>query len=344
MRRARLGASGPHISRIGLGGWAFGGPGWPHGLGPQNDADSIRTIERALDLGIDWIDTGAVYGYGHSEEVIGRALAGRRDAVLVATKCGRIVDENGHLTSRLGASSVRREIEASLRRLRTDRIDLLQVHWPLPDGEIEEGWTEIARAVGDGIVRWAGASNFSVAQLERVRAIHPVTSLQPPYNMLRRAVEDDLLPYCAAHGIGVIVYSPMGTGLLAGAFTRESAAALPDSDWRRHIPPFQEPELSANLAVAEGLRPVARRRGCTIGEVAIAWVLRRPEVAGAIVGAARPGDIEGTVGAVDLELDAEDLAEIGVLLAERERVLEGRDREPIGPDAAASRPPQRAPR
>ena len=342
MKKAPLGASGPHISRIGLGGWAFGGSGWPHGLGPQDDANSIRTIHRALELGITWIDTGAVYGYGHSEEVVGTALAGRRDGVFLATKCGRIVDENGRLTSRLRADSVRREVEASLRRLRTDRIDLLQVHWPLPDEEIEEGWTEIARAVQEGKVRWAGASNFSVAQLERVRAIHPVTSLQPAYNMLRRGVEADLLPYCAARGIGVIVYSPMGTGLLAGGFTRESVAALPDSDWRRQIPPFQEPELSANLAVAEGLRPVARRHGCTVGVVAITWVLRRPEVTGAIVGAARPGEIEGTVGAAGLRLDEQDLEDIEVLLAERERVLGGRNREPIGPDAraTASRPPR----
>jgi aryl-alcohol dehydrogenase-like predicted oxidoreductase len=241
--------------------------------------------------------------------------------VLVATKCGRIRNPDGTIGKVLRADSVRRELEASLRNLRTDRIDLYQIHWPDPDAEVEEGWAEIAKAVREGKVRWAGVSNFSVEQLKRVQVIHPVTSLQPPYSMLRRGIERDLLPYCAANGIGVIVYSPMQAGLLTGAFTRERAAALPEDDWRRNNPYFSEPGLSANLAVVDGLRVIAARRGCSVAEVAIAWVLSRPEVTAAIVGARRPAQIEGTVGAADLYLTEAELAEIAALLAERERTL-----------------------
>jgi aryl-alcohol dehydrogenase-like predicted oxidoreductase len=320
MKKIRLGSAGPDITRIGLGTWAIGGAGWQFGWGQQDDTDSIAAIRRALDLGINWIDTAAVYGLGHSEEMVGRALEGRRDGVLVATKCGKVPNPDGTIGSCLRADSVRRELEASLRRLRTERIDLYQVHWPVPDDrELEEGWAEIAKAVREGTVRWAGVSNFSVEQLKRVQAIHPVTSLQPPCSMLRRDIEQDLLPYCAANGIGVIVYSPMQAGLLTGAFTRERAAALPEDDWRRRSPAFQEPELSANLAVVEGLRVIAARRGCSVGELAIAWVLRRPGVTGAIVGARRPDQIENTVGAADLFLTGAELAEIEELLAARER-------------------------
>ncbi len=265
MKKARLGADGPEITRIGLGTWALGGSAWRYAWGPQDDADSIAAIRRALDLGITWIDTAAVYGHGHSEEVVGRAIEGRRDGVLVFTKCGRIPRPDGTIEGCLRADSLRRELEASLRRLRTDRIDLWQMHWPMPDEGIEEGWAEIAKAVREGKVRWAGVSNFGTAQLKRVQAIHPVTSLQPPYSMLRREVEAELLPYCAANGIGVIVYSPLQAGLLTGAFTRERAAALPENDWRRDNPRFREPELSANLAVVEELCAIAARRGCSVG-------------------------------------------------------------------------------
>ncbi|OHD71080.1 MAG: aldo/keto reductase [Spirochaetes bacterium RBG_13_68_11] len=323
MKKIRLGSAGPDITRIGLGTWAIGGPGWQFAWGAQDDADSIAAIRRAIDLGINWIDTAVVYGHGHSEEMVGRAIEGRREGVLVATKCGRVLDPNGTIAHRLRADSVRRELEASLRRLRTDRIDLYQIHWPQPDEELEEGWAEIAKAVREGKVRWAGVSNFNVEQLKRVQAIHPVTSLQPPLSILRRGVEQDLLPYCAANGIGVICYSPMQAGLLTGAFTRERAAALPADDWRRNSPFFKEPELSANLAVVDGLRVIAARRGCSVGELAIAWVLRRPGVTGAIVGARRPDQIEGTIGAADLYLTEAELAEIETLLAERERTLKG---------------------
>jgi aryl-alcohol dehydrogenase-like predicted oxidoreductase len=274
MKKIRLGSAGPDINRIGLGTWAIGGSGWQFAWGAQDDADSIAAIRRAIDLGINWIDTAALYGLGHSEEVVGQA------------------------------------------------IDLYQIHWPQPDEELEEGWAEIAKSVREGKVRWAGVSNFNVEQLKRVQAIHPVTSLQPPLSMLRRGVEQDLLPYCAANGIGVICYSPMQAGLLTGAFTRERAAALPGDDWRRNSPFFKEPELSANLAVVDGLRVIAARRGCSVGELAIAWVLRRPGVTGAIVGARRPEQIEGTIGAAGLFLTVAELAEIEELLAARERALE----------------------
>jgi aryl-alcohol dehydrogenase-like predicted oxidoreductase len=321
MRKIRLGSAGPDITCVGLGTWAIGGSGWQFAWGAQDDTDSIAAIHRAVDLGINWIDTAAVYGHGHSEEVVGRALEGRRGGVLVATKCGRIRNPDGTIGKVLRADSVRHELEASLRLLRTDCIDLYQIHWPEPDGEVEEGWAEIAKAVREGKVRWAGVSNFSVAQMKRVQAIHPVTSLQPPYSMLRRDIERELLPYCASNGIGVICYSPMQAGLLTGAFTRERAAALPGDDWRRNSPYFKEPELSANLALVDGLRVIAARRDCSIGEVAVAWVLSRPEVTAAIVGARRPDQIEGTAGAADLHLTGTELAEIAALLAEREKAL-----------------------
>jgi aryl-alcohol dehydrogenase-like predicted oxidoreductase len=322
MKKIRLGAAGPDITRIGLGTWALGGTGRQFGWGTQDDADSIAAIRRAIDLGVNWIDTAAVYGLGHSEEVVGQAIEGRRDEVLVATKCGRILDPDGKLVSRLRAESVRSELEASLQRLRTDRIDLYQIHWPMPDDrEIEEGWAEIAKAVREGTVRWAGVSNFGVEQLKLIQAIHPVTSLQPPLSMLRREAERDLLPYCAANGIGVVCYSPQQAGLLTGAFSRERAAGLPADDWRRNNPHFKDPELSANLAVVDGLRVVAARRGCSVGELAVAWVLRRPGVTGAIVGARRPEQIEGTVGAAGLYLTETELAEIEELLEARERTL-----------------------
>lgn len=313
MKMLRLGASGPDITRIGLGTWAIGGFGW----GPQDDAQSIASIQRAIDLGINWIDTAAVYGLGHSEELISRALEGRRDAVLVATKCGRIRGPEGRIIGCLRADSVRREIEESLRRLHTDRIDLYQVHWPQPDEEIEEGWAEIAKAVHEGKVRWAGVSNFGIEQLERIQAIHPVTSLQPPYSMLQRDAEAELLPYCAAHGIGVIVYSPLQGGLLSGAFTRERTVSLTEDDWRRRSPQFKDPALAANLGVVDGLRPIAARIGCSVGELAIAWTLHRAGVTGAIVGARRPAQIEVTVGADGVRLGAAEIMEI-------ERLLEAR--------------------
>jgi aryl-alcohol dehydrogenase-like predicted oxidoreductase len=322
MQTRKLGYSDLHLTTIGLGAWAIGGGGWAFGWGPQDDTDSIAAIHRALDLGINWLDTAAVYGRGHSEEVVGRAIVGRRDEVIVATKCGRILEEGQDRPfGRLKADSVRREAEASLHRLRVEVIDLYQLHWPDPEAEIEEGWATVADLIKEGKVRFAGVSNFNVAQLQRIQPIHPVVSLQPPYSMLRRGVEDELLAYCAANNIGVIVYSPMQAGLLTGKFSRERVANLPDDDWRKQNDYFREPQLSANLELVEGLRPIAERNKKTLAQLAIAWVLRRPEVTAAIVGARHPSQIEETAAAGDWSLSTEDLAEIEALLAKREQRL-----------------------
>jgi aryl-alcohol dehydrogenase-like predicted oxidoreductase len=304
-----------------LGTWAIGGP-WKWGWGAQDDAESIDAIQRALDIGVNWIDTAAVYGMGHSEEVVGRAIASRRDEVIVATKCGLVWNEGStEAYGRLTAASVRREVEASLRRLDVDVIDLYQIHWPRPDEDIEEGWGTIADLVREGKVRYGGVSNFSVEQLKRVQPIHPVASLQPPYSMLERGVEEELLTYCAANDIGVVAYSPMQAGLLTGKYTRERIAGLPDDDWRKGSSHCSEPAISATLALIERLRPIAERNGRTLAQLAIAWVLRRSEVTAAIVGARRPSQIEETAPAGDWVLSKEDTAEIDALLAERERAL-----------------------
>ena len=319
MQKRRLGKTDLELTTVGFGTWALGGAGWKYAWGPQDDTDSITAIHKAIDLGINWIDTAAVYGFGHSEEVVGRAVKGRRSSVLLATKCGRVrVAGTDEIGSSLTADSVRAELEASLRRLGTDCIDLYQVHWPSPDSDIEEAWGEIAKAVKAGKVRHAGVSNFSRAQIERLVKIHPVASLQPPYSMLRRDVEAELLPWCAAHGIGVVAYSPMQTGLLAGKFTRERIAALPSDDWRRASPYFTEPALTHNLKLVEGLRAIAERGKRRTAELAVAWVLRRPEVTSAIVGSRRPEQVVETADAADRPLTAEEDREIAKLLAERE--------------------------
>jgi len=324
MQTRKLGYSDLHLTTVGLGTWAIGGGGYAYGWGPQDDAESIATIHRALDLGINWIDTAAVYGLGHSEEVVGRAIADRRDEVIVATKCGLVWDDGStHPYGRLKEESIRREAETSLRRLGVEVIDLYQIHWPDPAEDIEEAWGAIADLIREGKVRYGGVSNFDVAQLQRAQAIHPVASLQPPYNMLRRDVEEELLAYCAANDIGVIAYSPMHSGLLTGAFTRERVAGLPDDDWRKRHPRFQEPALSVNLALVAKLAAIAGRSGRTVAQLAVAWVLRRPEVTAAIVGARRPSQIEETAPAGDWALSAEELAEIEALLEERERTLDG---------------------
>jgi aryl-alcohol dehydrogenase-like predicted oxidoreductase len=319
MKTMKLGYSDLEITRIGLGTWAMGGAGWAFAWGPQDDAASTAAIHKALDVGINWIDTAAVYGIGHSEEVVGKAVAGRRDKVIIATKCSRVMTAGSDIpVSRLKAKSVREELEASLRRLGTDYIDLYQIHWPDPDPDIEEGWTEISRQVKAGKIRHAGVSNFSVDQIKRIQKIHPVASLQPPYSMLRRDVETELLPFCRANGIGVIVYSPMQAGLLAGKFSKERVERLPDSDWRKRSPYFKEPALSANLQLVEKLKAVAGRKGCSVAELAIAWVLRRPEVTAAIVGGRGPEQVEQTRGAADWDLSPAEIAEIDTLIAERE--------------------------
>jgi len=319
MKIRKLGSSDLYITPIGLGTWAIGGGDNPYGWGPQDDRDSIDTIHCALDLGINWIDTAKGYGHGHSEEVVGKAVKGRRDQVILATKCGILWKEDGsNIYGCLECSSIREEVESSLKRLQTDVIDLYQIHWPLPDDCIEEGWGTIADLIKEGKVRYGGVSNFSVEQLKRIQPIHPVASLQPPYSMLRREVEAGLLEYCARNQIGVIVYSPMQAGLLSGRFTRERAASLPADDWRKNSPDFNEPQLSFNLELVDALRPIAARKSQPVANLALAWTLRRPEVTGAIAGARRPDQIEETARAADLDLTAEDAAEIEALLAWRE--------------------------
>lgn len=322
MQTRQLGASTLKLTTVGLGTWAIGGGGWDFGWGPQDDKESMAAIRRALDLGVNWIDTAAVYGLGHAEEIVAKAVAGRRDEVIIATKCGLRWRQGGTAPfGQLDAKSVREEAEDSLRRLDTDVIDLYQIHWPNPDRDIEEAWGVMASLIEEGKVRYAGVSNFNVSQLERVRAIHPVTSLQPPYSMLERGVEDELLEYCAAHRIGVIAYSPMKAGLLTGKYTKEGVAALPMNDWRRGSEHFKEPRLSANLNLIEQLKPIAKRNSLTLGQLAIAWVLRRPEVTAAIVGARRPRQIEETVEAGDQRLSNEDIEAIERLLTEHARAL-----------------------
>jgi len=312
MQTRRLANSDLMITPVGYGSWAIGGSGWDYAWGPQNDDDSVAAIRRSLELGVNWIDTAAVYGLGHSEEVVARALDGwKGQRPYVFTKCGLIGDAQGHLSRRLFAESVRRECEDSLRRLRSDVIDLYQVHWPPEiDSELEEGWAALAALRKEGKVRWIGVSNFDVPQMKRAQAVADITSLQPPYSLIRREIEAEVLPYCMHQGIGVIVYAPMASGLLTGAMTTERAAALPADDWRKHSPEFNEPLLSRNLALVQRLRAVGRRLGRTPGEVAIAWTLRNPAVTGAIVGARNAKQAEGVMRAAELRLSNEDVVEI----------------------------------
>jgi aryl-alcohol dehydrogenase-like predicted oxidoreductase len=312
MKTRQLGNSDLNITRIGFGAWAIGGGDWQFGWGHQDDADSIAALHRALELGINWIDTAAVYGLGHSEEVVAKALAawpGQRPYIF--TKCVRVWNEKREIATSLKARSIRQECDASLRRLRVDTIDLYQIHWPAGDpAETEEGWTELANLRKQGKVRWIGVCNFNVEQLRLAGAIAPVTSLQPPYSLIRRDIEREILPYCRQNGIGVIVYSPMGSGLLTGAMTRERAAALPASDWRSRSPEFKEPKLSQNLALVDRLRTVAKRHGCNPGEVAIAWTLRHPAVTGAIVGGRNAKQVDGVIRGAELQLTATEISEI----------------------------------
>jgi aryl-alcohol dehydrogenase-like predicted oxidoreductase len=308
METKRLGNSDMMITRIGVGAWAIGGGGWAFAWGPQDDNESIAAIRAALDRGINWIDTAAIYGLGHSEEVVARALAGRSKRPYVFTKCERVWNERREIGKSLKADSIRREVEASLRRLKLDVIDLYQIHWPEPDEDIEEGWSTMAELKAEGKVRWIGVSNFNVQQLERARKIAPVTSLQPPYSILTRGVEDEVLPYCQQNNIGVIVYSPMKSGLLTGSMTRERIAAMPPDDFR--TPHFQEPLLSRNLELAELLRRIGARHGRTPGEVAIAWTLRHPAVTAAIVGMRSPKQVDGVAGALEFRLTQNEIDEI----------------------------------
>jgi aryl-alcohol dehydrogenase-like predicted oxidoreductase len=310
MHTKRLGNSDLQITSIGIGAWAIGGGGWNGSMGPQNDSDSIPAIHAALDYGLNWIDTAALYGLGHSEEMVGRAIRGRTPKPYIFTKCERVWDEKGNVGACLQAESIRRECEASLRRLNVDVIDLYQIHWPEPDDDIEEGWGELARLKEEGKVRYIGVSNFSVEQMRRAQAIAPITSLQPPYAVVRREIEREILPFCLEENIGVIVYSPMYAGLLTGAMTRERVANFLPEDWRRNLPGFKEPALARNLRVVEHLREIGRRHDRTPGEVAIAWTLKHPAVTGAIVGFRNPKQVQGIIGSADFRLNQSDIAEI----------------------------------
>ena len=311
MTTRTLGNSDLAITPLGLGAWAIGGD-WKFGWGHQDDADSVAAIHRALELGINWIDTAAIYGLGHSEEVVARALAewkGERPNVF--TKCGMIWDEQRNIGYSLRADSVRRECEASLRRLKIDLIDLYQIHWTAEDpNETLEAWRTLVELKREGKVRWIGVSNSSVEELEEMHEIAPITSLQPHYSLMRRDIETSQLPWCQSHGVGAIVYSPMGSGMLTGALTRERLAALPANDWRRNDDRFKEPKLSENLQLVERLRAVAVRHGRAPGEVAIAWTLVNPAVTGAIVGARSAQQVDGFIGAMDFRLTKEEVTEI----------------------------------
>ena len=315
MQTKQLGNSDLMITPMGLGAWAIGGGGWAFGWGPQDDAESISAIRAAVEGGFNWVDTAPVYGLGHSEEVVKKALEGLSPRPYVFTKCARIWDENRQIGKSLKRDSVRRECEASLRRLGVDTIDLYQMHWPEPDEDVEEGWETMARLKEEGKVRWIGVSNFSASQLERAQRIAPITSLQPPYSIVQPEVEASILPLCVQHGIGVLAYAPMKSGLLTGKMTRARLAGLPEDDFRRRNPFFQEPMLTRALGVVEVLQAIGARHGRTPGEAAIAWVLRNPAITGAIVGLRNAGQLEGVIGAAEFRLSADEVAAIGAAWA-----------------------------
>lgn len=324
MQTRKLGVSSLDFTVVGLGAWAFGGSNWSYGWADQDDSESVATILHALELGINWIDTAPAYGYGHSEEIVGKALKSTRDKPFIATKCGLKPAVDGwNIDCILKAESVRQEAEDSLRRLGVEVIDLYQIHKPFPDEDIEEAWGVVADLVKEGKVRYGGVSIFSVDQIKRCQAIHPVASYQPPYSMLVRGVEDELLQYCASNNIGVITYSPLRSGLLSGKLTRERLESMGKEDWRTHADPeFLGGRLQINLDLVDKLRPIAGRLGCTLSQLAIAWVLRRPEVTAAIVGGRRPAQMDESVRAAGVVLPAEVQEEIAALLAERDSQLE----------------------
>jgi aryl-alcohol dehydrogenase-like predicted oxidoreductase len=322
MQTRKLGYTDLHLTTVSLGTWAIGGPNWSHGWGPQDDADSIATVQQALDLGINWIDTAAAYGLGHAEEIVGEAIADRGDEVIIATKCGIVWDDGSkEISFRLKADSLRREVENSLNRLGVEVIDLYQIHYPIPDEDLEEGWAEIARLIKEGKVRYAGISNNSVEQLQRIQEIHPVASIQPHYNMLKRKPEEDLLAYCADNEIGVVAYSPLRSGILTDQFGRRRLGTMAENDWRRGDSDFQEPRVTINIEFTEKLRDIAANIDQPLSNLAVAWVLARPEVTSAIVGARRRDQIENTAPGGDLQLSPQILTQIEALLAEREKEL-----------------------
>lgn len=316
MQTRQLGKTDIQITPIGLGAWAIGGGGYAFGWGPQEDEESIKTIHRALDLGINWIDTAAIYGLGHSEEIVGRAIKERSEKPHVFTKCSLVWDSHGEVSNSLKADSIRREVEASLKRLKIDSIDLYQIHWPNPDPDIEEGWSTLAKLKQEGKVRAIGVSNFNVEQMRRAQKIAPIDSLQPPYSLINRDVEKEILPFCKENNIGVIVYSPMASGLLTGHMSKERVENLPSDDWRRNNPEYQEPRLSRNLKLADLLTEIGYPRNLTAGVVAIAWTLCNPAVTGAIVGARHPEQIDDLVIAAETRLTDLEMEQIKKFLQE----------------------------
>lgn len=309
MQTRPFGKTEMEITPIGFGAWAIGGGQWEFGWGPQDDQESIAAIKRALDLGINWIDTAAVYGLGHSEEIVGKAIKGR-ETPYIFTKCSRRWDNNRQIYSSLKASSLREEVEASLKRLDIDVIDLYQIHWPMPEEDLEEGWQTLTDLKREGKVRHIGMSNANVAQLQRLEKIAPVETLQPPYSLIHPDAEKDILPYCQKRNIGVIVYSPMASGLLTGSMTRERIEKMPDDDWRKNDPEYQEPRLSRNLGLANVLSEIGYLHNVTAGVVAVAWTLRNPAVSGAIVGTRRASQIEEMIMAAEFRLSDSELAQI----------------------------------
>jgi aryl-alcohol dehydrogenase-like predicted oxidoreductase len=313
MQIRQLGNSDLHITRIGFGTWAIGGSGWSFSWGAQNDRDSIDAIHKAIDLGINWIDTAAVYGLGHSEEIVAKALKGIADRPYVFTKCSMVWDDRRELSIVLKSESIRKEVEDSLRRLQTEAIDLYQIHWANDD--FEEAWATLVDLQQAGKVRFIGVSNFDVEQMRRIQKIAPIPSLQPPYSLLSRDIEAEILPFCQQENIGVINYSPMASGLLTGTMTRERIAHLPDDDWRCRSPNFQDPKLARHLELVELLRKIGAPHGRSPGEVAIAWTLNHPAVTGAIVGGRNAAQVEGTVAAADLRLSPAEILELETFLA-----------------------------
>ena len=316
MSKRQLGKSDLRITPIGFGAWAIGGSGWEFAWGAQDDGDSIAAIRTALEAGVNWIDTAAVYGLGHSEEIVSSALEGVGDRPYVFTKCSLVWDSRRRIGHSLTADSIRRECEASLRRLRVDVIDLYQIHWPDPDEDIEQGWTSMAELKAEGKVRNIGVSNFDVQQMKRAQAIAPITSLQPPYSLIHREIEAEILPFAAQENIGVIAYSPMASGLLAGAMTPERITRLPADDWRKKHRDFREPQLARNLKLVSLLRAIGDRHGRSAGEVAVAWVLRDPRITGAIVGARRADQVRQVFNAAEFRLSQAELSEIEALADE----------------------------
>jgi aryl-alcohol dehydrogenase-like predicted oxidoreductase len=310
LRLTQLGNTDLQITRIGFGAWALGGGNWEHGWGPQDDNESIDAIHNALAQGINWIDTAAAYGFGHSEHVVGRALEGLTERPYVFTKCSLLEGPGRRVVHSLKRDSILRETEASIGRLGVDAIDLYQIHWPIPDADIEEGWAALAELKQQGLVKHIGVSNFDLEQLRRIQQITPIETLQPQYSLIERDVERDILPFAEREGIGVIAYSPMGSGMLTGAMTRERATNLPEDDWRKHDPRFNEPQLSRNLRLVDRLGHVADRYHTTPGAIAAAWALRNPAVDGAIVGFRRPDQVDPILTAANLDLTDQDITEI----------------------------------